>query len=113
MLDEALVALGGEEGVGDGGVGAEGFGGEEGVDLAGDALVAEGAGGRLFEGGRGGSLEKLGICLVFIGWDQVWAYHLVGNRRVVRLVEGKIWMLDKFYKKSTLHEWVSPASTLM
>ena len=45
VLDEALVALGGEEVIGHGGVGAKELGGKEGVDLAGDALVAEGAGG--------------------------------------------------------------------
>lgn len=56
VLDEALVTLAGEEGVRDGGFGADGLGGEEGVDLAGDALGAEGAGGRFFEGGGEGGL---------------------------------------------------------
>ena len=54
MADEALVALGGQERVGDGGVRAEELGGEEGVDLAGDALVAEGARRGFLFGGSGG-----------------------------------------------------------
>lgn len=49
MLDEALVALAGQEGVGHGGVVAEDLCGCERVDLACYALVAEGASGRLLE----------------------------------------------------------------
>lgn len=59
MLHEALVALAGEEVIGDGGVGAEGFGGSEVVDLAGYALGAELAGGGLFEARREGGLLSL------------------------------------------------------
>lgn len=59
MLHEALVALAGEEVIGDGGVGAEGFGGCEVVDLAGYALGAELAGGGLFEAWWEGGLDKL------------------------------------------------------
>lgn len=56
MLDKALVALGGEEGVCDGGGRAECLRGRR-VDLARDALVAEGAGGGFAFGGRNGSLR--------------------------------------------------------
>lgn len=51
MLDEALVALAGEEGICDGGVVAEDFLGCLGMDLACYALVAEGASRGLFETG--------------------------------------------------------------
>lgn len=43
MLDHALVTLAGEKGIRHGGLGAEGLCGEERVDLARDALEAEGA----------------------------------------------------------------------
>lgn len=61
MLDEALVALAGEEGVGYCGVVAEDFLGGLGVDLACYSLVAEGA--------RGGLLETWWLrSLGFVSW---------------------------------------------
>lgn len=60
MLDQALVALGRQEVIGDGGARAECLGWEERVDLARDALVAEGTGGGLLEGGRERSLGEGG-----------------------------------------------------
>lgn len=65
VLHEALVALGGEEVIRDVGVWAVDFGREEGVDLAGDSLGSEGAGG--FGGGEGGLLidELFALCFMF------------------------------------------------
>lgn len=54
MFYEALVAFGGEEVIGDVGVWAVDLRGEEGVDLAGDSLGAEGASGLGGGGGEGG-----------------------------------------------------------
>ena len=56
VLDEALVFLGGDEGVGGLGVRAKELLGGQGMDLACQALVADGAGGGFLGGWRGGSL---------------------------------------------------------
>lgn len=74
VLDEALVSLRVEEVVADGGAWAVHLGGQEGVDLAGDAHVPHGAGG----GFRGRCDGGLYILLVspYLSWG-FRAYHCI------------------------------------
>lgn len=90
MLDQTLITLAGEEGVGDSGVGAEELGGEEGVDLAGDALVAEGARGGFPLGSDGGLFILIQIYWRILGGM---AYHAGRGYLGMMKVEGMAVML--------------------